>query len=38
MLDVIYLRATAGFFAAILAYVHGCEALGREAGEAEGPR
>jgi hypothetical protein len=38
MLDVIYLLATAGFFAAMLAYVRGCEALGREAGEGEGPR
>jgi hypothetical protein len=32
MLDVIYVLATMGFFAAMLAYVHGGEALGREAG------
>jgi hypothetical protein len=38
MLDVIYLLASAGFFAAMLAYVRGCEALGRQAGEAEGPK
>lgn len=38
MLDVIYLLATLGFFGAMLAYVRGCQALGREAGEAEGPR
>jgi hypothetical protein len=38
MLDLIYLLATAGFFAAMLAYVRGCQALGRDAGEAEGPR
>ncbi|MBB4637546.1 hypothetical protein FHS01_003603 [Longimicrobium terrae] len=33
MLDVIYLLATAGTFAALLAYVRGCEALGRDAAE-----
>jgi hypothetical protein len=38
MLDVIYLLTTVGFFAAMLAYVRGCEALGRGAGEAEGPK
>lgn len=38
MLDVIYLLATAGVFAAMLAYVRGCEALGREAGDAEAPK
>jgi hypothetical protein len=38
MLDVIYLLATLGFFAAMLAYVRGCEALGREAGEAKEAR
>jgi len=38
MLDVIYVLATLGFFALMLAYVRGCEALGREAGEAEGSR
>ena len=36
MYDVIYLCATLGFFAAMLAYVRGCEALGRE--DAEAPR
>lgn len=30
MLDVIYVLATLGFFAAMLAYVRGCEALGRD--------
>jgi hypothetical protein len=38
MPDLIYLLATLGFFAAMLAYVRGCEALGREAGPAEGSR
>lgn len=38
MLDLIYVLATAAFFALMLAYVRGCEALGREAGEAEGAR
>ncbi|MFL5385226.1 MAG: hypothetical protein ACJ8GN_22130 [Longimicrobiaceae bacterium] len=30
MLDLIYLLATVAFFAAMLAYVRGCEALGRD--------
>lgn len=30
MLDVIYLVGTVAFFAAMLAYVRGCEALGRD--------
>lgn len=30
MLDAIYVLATLGFFAAMLAYVRGCEALGRD--------
>jgi len=38
MLDLIYPLATVGFFALMLAYVRGCEALGREAGETEGPK
>lgn len=38
MLDGIYVLATLGFFAAMLAYVRGCEALGREAGDAEEAR
>lgn len=33
MLDVVYVVATTGFFAAMLAYVRGCEALGRDGGE-----
>jgi hypothetical protein len=33
MLDIIYLLATVGVFAALLAYVRGCEALGRDAAE-----
>lgn len=38
MLDLAYLLATAGFFAAMLAYVRGCEALGREDAEAHDGR
>lgn len=38
MLDLVFVLATAGFFAAMLAYVRGCQALGREAGDAEAPR
>lgn len=38
MLDVIYPLAILAFFTAMLAYVRGCEALGREAGDGEGPR
>jgi len=30
MLDVVYVLATLGFFAAMLAYVRGCERLGRD--------
>ena len=36
MYDFLYLGATVVFFAAMLAYVRGCEALGRE--DAEAPR
>ena len=38
MLDMIYTAATVGFFVLMLAYVRGCEALGREAGETEEPK
>jgi hypothetical protein len=37
MPDLAYLLATLAFFAAMLAYVAGCAALGREGG-AEDPR
>ena len=30
MLDLIYVLGTLGFFAAMLAYVRGCELLGRD--------
>jgi hypothetical protein len=30
MLDLVYLAATVAFFAAMLAYVRGCEKLGRD--------
>lgn len=30
MLDIVYVLATVAFFAAMLAYVRGCEALGRD--------
>ena len=37
MLDLVYLLATLAFFAAMLAYVRGCERLGRdESVSAEG--
>jgi hypothetical protein len=35
MTDFIYLAGTLAFFATMLAYVRGCERLGREAGGAE---
>jgi hypothetical protein len=38
MLDIVYVLATLGFFAAMLAYVRGCERLGRdESVAAEAP-
>ena len=38
MLDIVYVLATLAFFAAMLAYVRGCEKLGRdEAVAAEAP-
>jgi hypothetical protein len=30
MMDLIYVSVTAAFFALMLAYVHGCEQLGRQ--------
>ena len=35
MLDLLYVAGTLGFFALMLAYVAGCERLGRGAGEEE---
>jgi hypothetical protein len=29
VLDILYIALTVGFFGLMLAYVHGCEALGR---------
>jgi len=38
MLDIVYVLLTVGFFAFMLAYVAGCERLGRDAnGEDERP-
>jgi len=38
MLDVVYILVTVAFFALMLAYVRGCELLGREStGEEERP-
>jgi hypothetical protein len=36
MLDVVYIAITLGFFALMLAYIRGCEALGREVVNKEG--
>ena len=36
MLDVVYIAITLGFFALMLAYIRGCEALGREDTKKEG--
>jgi hypothetical protein len=33
MIDLLYLLGTIAFFAAMLAYVRGCERLGRSSGE-----
>jgi hypothetical protein len=38
MLDFLYLAGTVAFFAAMLAYVRGCERLGRDPADAEVPR
>jgi hypothetical protein len=35
MIDVLYLILTVGFFALMLAYIRGCEALGRDSDHAE---
>ena len=37
MLDVVYILATLAFFGLMLAYVRGCELLGRESTEEERP-
>jgi hypothetical protein len=37
MLDLVYLVSTLAFFAAMLAYVRGCEALGGDAAQQEAP-
>lgn len=37
MLDLVYIAVTVAFFALMLAYVAGCERLGRDAGEEERP-
>ena len=38
MLDIVYIAVTLGFFGLMIAYVRGCERLGREAtGEEERP-
>jgi hypothetical protein len=36
MLDVVYIAVTLGFFALMLAYIRGCEELGREDTNKEG--
>lgn len=39
MMDLVYVLATVGFFAAMLAFVRGCERLGRaRAAGPEAPR
>jgi hypothetical protein len=35
MIDVLYLILTIGFFALMLWYIRGCEALGRDSDHAE---
>jgi hypothetical protein len=35
MLDLLYVLGTIGFFALMIAYVRGCEALGREPDRVE---
>ena len=35
MLDIVYIAITLAFFGLMLAYVRGCERLGREAGHEE---
>ena len=38
MLDLAYLASTLAFFAAMLAYVRGCEALGGDPQQQEAPQ
>lgn len=35
MLDIVYIAATLAFFGLMLAYVHGCEVLGRRSDEED---
>ena len=35
MLDLLYVLGNVGFFALMIAYVRGCEALGRDSDQAE---
>lgn len=35
MLDAVYIATAIAFFAVMLAYVHGCEALGRSRDDGE---
>lgn len=35
MIDVLYVAGTVGFFALMLAYIRGCEALGRDTEQVE---
>jgi len=37
MLDVVYIVLTLVFFGVMIAYVRGCEALGRDAASEESP-
>jgi hypothetical protein len=37
MLDLLYILGTVGFFLAMVAYVRGCEALGHDSDNVEGP-
>lgn len=36
MIDVVYVAATLGFFGLMLAYVRGCERLGRRGSSGDG--
>jgi hypothetical protein len=36
MIDVLYLILTIGFFALMLRYIRGCEALGRDSDQEQG--
>lgn len=35
MMDLVYLAATVAFFATMMAYLAGCDRLGRRAGDGE---